>query len=803
MKSILLIGAAIAALGAGNMSAMADEPEAAQKPVQVADAATPAGTPPAKDTGGVKEIVVTAQKRSENIQKVPVAITAVTGEQLQDLHLTDPTQLKYAAPSVQFTQANSARTEGFTVRGIGTFSFAPGIEQSVATVIDGVVIGRTGAGLTDFADVSRVEVLRGPQGMLFGKNASAGLVQIITNQPELGEYSGNAHASYGSYNERHLQGTVNVPVTDDSALRLTGFESYHDGTVHNKFNDEYLNDQHDYGMKGKYLWKPTNDFSLYAIADWSHSHANCCVWTQREDTPSLANYLYLANLAAGITPGPNNSEVSLDGANFTKSTNAGGSIEMNWTPGEFTFTSITAYRMWKTQDQLDVDGTSMNLMNDNGGYQNQEQFSQELRLTSPAGRTLEYVAGLYYWHQSVKGGDHETGDSGVLIGLPGISVVPGVDHIDDTVLTSQKVDTDSYAAFGQGTIHVTDGLRLIAGARVTRDELDLSYARDSYGTYYLSGGGTMTGPSTGFGAFLLGGTTPLVYVAPYAFSAKYSTNNLSWKFGAQYDFTSAIMGYATVARGYKGPGIAALNYYNPANDTAIVKPEIPTSFEIGLKNAFFNRKLIVNAAIFQSTYKDFQAQINDGITPPVGSQVINASKLKTQGVELDFMARPFEGLSLSGSGSYVDAYFGDNCNCASDPTKDPSGKMLPGTPRWSYATSAMYQHPVFDALTGFIGVNWYWQSSVPYGTDPDPAIYSKLKVGSYGILGGTLGIGPDDGSWRLALYGRNLLDKRFNAPFATLIPSLLAGAGNATPGYSQFTPYEAYRTVGVGLDVSF
>ncbi|HUD49876.1 TonB-dependent receptor [Parvibaculum sp.] len=793
MKYVLWASAAVAALGAGVMSASAAEPAASPTPTTVE---TPAAVPPTKEASqGVEEIVVTAQKRTENVQKVPVAITVVTGEQLKDLHITEPSQIKYAAPSVQFVDANSSRTEGFAVRGIGTFSFAPGIEQSVATVLDGVVLGRTGAGLGDFADVSRVEVLRGPQGMLFGKNASAGLVQIITNQPELGEYSGNAHVSYGSYNERHLQGTVNVPVSDDSALRLTGYESYHDGTVNNKFNGEDLNDKHEYGLKGKYLWKPTNDFSLYAIGDWSHSHANCCVWTQRENiqsslAPFLTNYLYDAQIAAGITPGPKNGDVSLNGPVFTRVSAGGGSVEMNWTPGEFTFTSISAYRFWKEQDGLDADGTSLSLMDDNRGHQSQKQFSQELRLTSPAGKFIDYVAGLYYWHQEVKGGDSETGDAGVIISVPSSTFLPGVSSIIDTVTTEQEVKTNSYAAFGQGTVHVADDFRLIAGGRLTRDELKLDFVRDSSAVYNLSGGGSVTGPSTGFG---------ILYVTPYAFSAETSNNNFSWKLGAQYDFTKDVMGYATVSRGYKGPGIGALNYYNPANDTAIVKPEIPTSYELGLKSALFNRKLVLNAAVFQATYKDFQAQINDGVTPPVGSKIVNASKLETQGVELDFMARPVEGLTLTGAATYVNANFGENCNCNGDPSKDPSGKMLPGTPRWSYTIAGMYERPVLDELTGFVGLNWYWRSQTHYSADPDPAIYQATTQSSYGLLGGTIGVGSDN--WRLSLYGRNLLDKRFNAIFTTLIPSVIAT--QSPTGYSQFTPYEAYRTVGVGLDVSF
>lgn len=782
MRSRLFSGAALAALSFSLPAAYGASAEtpAAEAPVAGAGQPSPNVTVPAKAEAseGIQAVVVTAQKRSENIQKVPVAVTAVSGEELAARNLNDMESLKYVAPSVQFTNANSNRTEGFSVRGIGTVSFAEGLEQSVATVVDGVVMGRSGQSLGNFADVERVEILRGPQGMLFGKNASAGLISVVGNQPVLGEYSGSMHASYGTDNDTMLTGVANLPVSKDSALRVVGYGSHRDGYIENVHTGEDLNDSNQYGMKAKYLWKPTNDLSVYAIADWSHTHANCCIWTTRENVPGT--YVDTAQHADGITPGPKNDKVSLDGPVFSRSTGGGAQVELNWSPGAYTFTSITAYRQWRQEDGLDSDQTPQDYLDENIGTQRQKQFSQEVRLTSPAGRFIDYVAGLYYWHQQIDGMSYQSGDSGALTG------VPTGTNADVTMLDTMK--TDSYAAFGQGTVHLNDELRLSAGARVTRDVLSFDYDRTSHGSFTVLG-------------------IPFVDTSPYAFSANTSNTNLSWKFGAQYDVTRDIMSYATVSRGYKGPGIGGVLYIEPGEDP-LVKPEIPTSYEIGLKSLLLDHRLMFNVALFDTTFKGYQTQVIDASTllgGGVSAKVINASSLKTRGVEVDTMARPLEGLTLTGGVSYVDAYFGDGCtSCGGGVGDDTSGMRLPGASRWTYSVSGTYEQSVFDALTGFVSLNWYWRSGVQFGTSKDPVAAAKTYQSAYGLLGGSIGIGSDDGDWRVSLFAKNILDKRFSALIlGTPVPSVIPPTYHSGSGYSQFLTSDAYRTVGVTADLSF
>lgn len=774
-------GAALAALSIGLSAAQAAD---APVPSAPADETSQAADAPAAaaESRGIEAMVVTAQKRSENIQKVPVAVTAVTGEDLAARNLNDMESLKYVAPSVKFTNANSSRTEGFSIRGVGTVAFAEGIEQSVATVIDGVVMGRAGMSIGNFVDIERIEMLRGPQGMLFGKNASAGLISVVGNKPMLDEYSGSLHTSYGTDNDTMVNAIANLPISSDSALRIVGYGSHRDGYIENVHTGQDLNDRNQYGVKGKYLWKPTNDFSLYAIGDWSHTHANCCVWTTRENIPGT--YTDTAQQADGIVPGPENDKVTLDGPVFSRSTSAGGSLEANWSPGAYTFTSISAYRQWRQDDGVDSDQTPNDYLNDNTGRQRQSQFSQELRVTSPLGGLVDYVAGLYYWHQSLRGISHQEGDSGALAGTP--------TGTRADVTADVKTENDSYAAFTQGTLHVNDDFRFIAGGRLTRDVMSVDFDRTSHGHFVLPP------PYSSLN---------IVYTTPYAFSARTTNTNLSWKFGAQYNFTREVMGYATVSRGYKGPGLGAVLYIEPGQDP-LVKPEIPTSYEVGLKSLLLGNRLMFNVAVFDTTFKDFQTQVLDASTVLAGgasAKVINASSLKTRGVEIDTMARPFEGLTLTGGVSYVDAYFGSGCtDCGGSIGDDTSGMRLPGSSRWTYTVAGTYEQPIFDTLTGFVSLNWYWRSGMQFSTQKDPVKAQKTYQSGYGLLGGNIGVGSDGGDWKVSIFAKNILDKRFSALIlGTPVPTLAPGSLTGPSGYSQFLTSDAYRTVGVTADLSF
>jgi iron complex outermembrane receptor protein len=537
----------------------------------------------------VDEIMVTAQKRAENVQDVPLAITAVRGEALASMNITQPQQLSLIDPSVRFKQSLSSSASGLTIRGVGTSSFSAGIEQSISTVVDGVVLADP-ASLATLADVERVEILRGPQGMLFGKNASAGLVHFITNRPKLNENSGQLHLQYGERGEEVLQAIGNLAVSDTLALRLVATHNQRDGLIRNVAKDNAFTDPQDVStLTLKALWRPSDDLTVYFSADRTDNDAFCCSSTWRKVTPGYAPAV--TNARYGVVAGPKNFQVAANGPSQGKSTAQGGTLQIDYGLGEHTLTSISAYRSVKREAFYDGDLTTVSYVDTNGGAGKTDWLSQELRLTSPIGEHFDYVAGLYLFHSKASSLIRQRGQlSWITPATNGVvvPVIPGapLGAIFETS-TYNDINSTSFAGFGQVGLHITPKLDLIAGARVTRDEITLDYHRaPTPGAVYIPGSVTLD------------------------LHQEVDNTNTSWRIGPRYNFSDDIMAYATVSRGYKGPGFSGLSAANSLADQR-VQPEIPTSYEAGMKAAFLDRRLIVNANVYSTTVKNFQAQVSD------------------------------------------------------------------------------------------------------------------------------------------------------------------------------------------------
>ncbi len=750
------------------------------------DAAAPAS---------VDEIVVTAQKRAENVQDVPLAITAARGETLAAMNITQPQQLSRIDPSVRFKQSLSSSASGLTIRGIGTSSFSAGIEQSISTVVDGVVLADP-ASLATLADIERVEILRGPQGMLFGKNASAGLVQFITNRPRLDENSGQLHLQFGERGEQVLQAIGNVALGETAALRIVATHNQRDGLIRNVAKDNAETDPQDIStLTLKFLWRPSDDLSVYFSADKTENDAFCCSSTWRKVTPGYAPAV--VNAQYGIVAGPDNLKVAANGAFEGKSTAQGASLQVDYDLGALTLTSISAYRSVKRSGFYDGDLTTVSYIDVNGGAGKTDWWSQELRLTSPIGERFDYVVGLYGYQSKASSLIRQRGQLSWIVPASNgvvVPVVPGapLGTIFETT-TYNDIDSTSLAAFGQGVFHITPKLDLIAGLRVTRDEVSLDYSRSpTPGTVYIPGSTTVK------------------------LSQSIDNTNVSWRIGPRYNLSDDVMLYATVSRGYKGPGFSGLSAATTAADQR-VEPEIPTSYEAGIKAAFLDRRLIVNANVYATTVKDFQAQVSDLSSPTYSSRITNAGEIKTRGVEANLMARPASGLTLTAGVAYtraryedfngVQCYFGQpkvaqGGPCTAPPANPTSldgffnAKGLPvaGVPEWVYGLGVVYERPVTPDLQGFVQANWNWQSEVNYAPNGDPGAIQK----AYGLLGGRIGVSAPDKAWSLALYGTNLLDERYAAQI-TASPVTALNPG----GYIQYFSPDSVRRVGVSLDVAF
>ncbi len=701
--------------------------------------------PPLTDRRNPRKSSSRPKSARRSSQDVPIAITVVTREALEHANITAATDIKRLATSLQYAENQSVRGTSLQIRGVGTQSFSNGLEQSVGTVVDGVTMARNGMGNGDLLDVDHVEVLRGPQGMLFGKNASAGLVSIVSRRPT-DEPSAEGRISFGTYDELRASAVVNVPLTGQAAFRVAGFANSRDGLVTNVFDGGKLNDHDEAGVKARLLWQsPDDDWQVYVSGDLSKIDGHCCAATVRSAVPGSPLALSLAS--AGIVPGPRNLDVNLDAGAFSRSTNAGASVEVTWRLGEHELTSLTAWRTWELRENTDSDHTPQQALSINFGRSDLDQISQELRLASPTGGRLEYVVGLYYFDAELLGNNGQRGSLSLTSATPVSSRY--------FVATNR---TQSLAAFGQATVRATDKLRLILGARYTHDDVSMDFERSFFP-------GTV--PST----------------PPLTLHPSTSTANLSGRVGLQYDFEPDLMAYATASRGYKGPGFNALQGATIAANTA-VRPEIPTSYEVGIKASLLDRRLTLNLAVYDTRFKDFQGQFFDPSAPPFGAFVVgNAGELHTRGAELEWAAHPTDELAISGGAAYNDAFYSDfrNAACWGTPATQPgcvggvfdaTGASVPNSPKWTFSLQGFYERDLSGRLSAFASLEWYWRSQVNDSLG-DP----NMIRGAYGLLGGSIGVSGDAGRWRLSAWIRNLLDQHYTGPIQTTLLS--------PGGYSQ------------------
>jgi iron complex outermembrane receptor protein len=439
-------------------------------------------------------------------------------------------------------------------------------------------------------------------------------------------------------------------------------------------------------------------------------------------------------------------------------------------------TSITGVRKWEIELNADSDQQPVNVFDRNYGATTQKQFSQEIRIASPQGQTVEYVAGLYYYWQDV---DSFTSQ---------VFSVPGVVRLGRDATPS--FETTNVAAFANATVSVTDAFRLIAGGRYTYEKLDGDFTR------------VVTPGTDG------------VFTPDIAFEFDTDADEPSWRFGAQYDIGDAMV-YATVSRGFKGPTANILADFNETDtDAILVDPEFATSYEVGLKSAWLDGRVTANLAVFDTEFEDFQAQTYDQTRDPALFRITNAGELTTRGVELELVALPTDRLLVSTSVSYVDSEFEEfrtvcypfqtvEQGCIPVPgvpgasDTDASGNALNGSPEWSYTAAVSYQRPLNDTLNWHVLGSYYWQDEVNYSTAGDP----NTLQDDYGIFHLNVGVGSQDGRWQLSAFARNLFDKHFvNSIFGT--PLGFAAAPNTAASYSQGPTWEGRRIVGLSLALS-
>lgn len=681
---------------------------------QGAQAAEPAeaAAPQATALGAV---TVTATRREATLQEVPVAVSVIDGEQLERDNRNNVASIVQQVPTLNYRAGASNKDTSLFIRGVGTISTSPGVEPTVATVVDGVVFGRPGQSTLDLLDLERIEVLRGPQGTLFGKNASAGVLNVVSKAiPEQTQgYVDYSH--FGGGDENRLRFGIGGRLSEQFKGSLSTLWGDYDGNVENVASGHDVNGYERKGARGKLEFEPNEDLRLTLIADYMRGED-----TLPSGVITSASAAFASQLRP-VTPNAHNRDINSDFKTHVEDENQGLSAQLDWQLGDYTLTSISAWRGWDNTQYQDGDRRALlpvTASHDKGTV-DYDQYSQEFRLTSPKGQFNEYVLGAFYMH----GTSSET--------YQRLSVNGGVAN---TGRADYSTTNDSVALFGENTFNFTDDLRAIFGLRWTHDDLEYDHRRVSTSATAVTG----IQPST-------------------ASSGSVDEDGWSGRTGLQYDFNDNLTGYVTYSRGYKGPAYNVFFNMQP-RDTGALKPETSDAYEIGLKSTALDNRLTANLAVFHTDYDNYQANFFDTVANQVVTRLVNAGKVKTQGVELDASFQATSRLKLSTAVAYTKARV-DHFNCPAGAAANCNidGGRLPFTPDWKTYLRADYVIPLDNGLDVELSSDYSWQDAVQFSLDQNP----DTVQGAYGIWNASIALADYNDGWRVALLGKNLGDKSY------------------------------------------
>jgi iron complex outermembrane recepter protein len=777
------------------------------------------------------EIVVTAQKRTERLQDVPVAVSVIGGEAIANSARPSLEGAAQLVPSLNFVKAGTALNQTLFLRGLGTTSLSIAFDPTVSTVLDGVVFSRSAEAFTDLVDIERIEVLRGPQSTLFGRNASAGVINITSRRPG-DDFGGELEAGFFFDNgtEYRARGALDLPLGDAVRSRTTAFYSNYDGNIFNvapNVNRQVNGFEH-WGVRSIIEADASETVKLTLIGDYHHNDDDCCadviggapLFSSTSATPGAVNAADLA-LIQTVLPtlaGDETRRINQNLVTRTIETGYGFSAQADVELGNNTVTSITAYRNFANNEIRDGDfyptAYISPAQSHDTGPQTGHTFTQELRLTSPGSQFFDYVLGMYYsntYTKRVFQRDNTICAAAVGAVIPTTSLTPCSSTLAAPSVTAfgratYDARAQNMAIFGQGTFNLSDSLRLIAGARYTSDQIDVSFIRVTSPGNRASNPAFDAGVLAEYNRQLLLGTAPTTAQSIAAASTngiplftKTTADNFSGKAGLQFDFSSAVTGYASYTRGYKGPAFNLFFNLQPTGLKAL-EPETSNAYEVGLKSSLMGGALTINLAGFYAKYDNFQANNPDsltigGVTTVIG-RFTNAGSVSTRGVELDFAYRPSRDLSISGGAAYTDAHIDQFRAPAVRTPNDvvPNGTRLPYAPRFKGSVAVDYRIRTGSAVDIALGMQGSYQSAQDSILTPDPVVRAAGLIGGYGIVNASIGLVDPDDKFKLTLVARNLFDQSYAA---TII------GGGPRGAYRYQIPRDADRYFGVVAKISF
>lgn len=668
---------------------------------QAAAGGAPSGASNGSGEVQLQEVVVTAQRRSESLQQVPIAVSAVTGAQLTQRGLTDSESLAQAVPNLDITQNGTTLT--LYMRGVGSNASDPNDESSVAFYVDGVYMASPLANLFDFNNIDHVEVLKGPQGTLFGRNATGGVIQVITKDPK-STPSGEASVSYGDYNTVGATAYFTDGIAPNLAADLAAvFHDNIDGYGYDINLHDRIMRREDFAVRSKWLWTPTATTTVRLTADYDMVRSD---GTPYQLAPGVIG-------ADGVTSYPGPYRTDTNEKNLGNSDNWGLSARVDQDFGVARLVSITAYRDITGLYDLDEDSTPAPIVN-SYIHQLARNFSQEVQLLSPTQSRLQWVLGAYYFNATYAYDPITIG--GLAAGGPTAA---------ENIFAWQY--TRSASIYGQATYEIFADTKLTAGLRYT-DEQQQTHS------FITDGGVTILTPP----------------------DQTQTTDKPTWRLALDHQFTHDILGYVSYNRGMKSGGYNLINPLAPG-----YHPEVLDAYEVGLKSEFFHHLARINVASFYYNYKDIQVQnIEAGSV-----NTVNAASAKVYGFDGDFMVMPVRGLTLSSSLGYTYGTYSNFQDATFTPPSpldgpqypgDASGNRLVNTPRWTASGAIDYRIPTE------LGI-WEADASVDYKGMTYVSADNRLQIPEHTVANAALSWSPTEGKYSVQVWVHNLGDVRYYA----------------------------------------
>ena len=692
----------------------------------------PADSTASADTG---EIIVTAQKRAENVQAVPLAVSVVGPNQLKAAGVTQFQDLTRVAPSLTIRPAEHPVNANVSLRGVGTFAFGIGVEPSVAVLVDEVPLAFQARAFTDLPDVERIEVLRGPQSTLYGKSASAGLINIITREPS-SEFKIRANALVTTDREYGANFSASGPLSDQLGFVLSASYSTWDGNLRDLISGKRVNGRETFNARAKLRWEPNASTKITLSGDYVNGNtsvgrpfirftSNALLRGTPGQTPAVT--------LPGVVVSEQNQNISNNFPASTSYSGGGGHLRGEFGIGDHTLISITSYDTFRLDDYLDQDDTSANTPNGNNiqvGAFKSKLFTQEVRLLSPGDKPFRYTLGAYY--------------AGVRFDRPFLRG-PAFSLADWTAYSRST----QVAGFVQADWEFIPKATLTGGARVQNEKIAYSFTSRAapVGTW---GGGA-------------------------------SDTAATWRASLRYEVTPDINVFGTISTGYKGQTFDLTTGFN--NNRALagpIKPERSRDIELGIRSQFLDRKVTLNVTLFDTIYKNLQAQTIEALADGTANfRLTNVGRLGTKGIEIDTLFRPSDSFNLSGSFAILDAKYLDfpvaTCyptqgpaqGCTGTPTRQNlTGEKAVQAPDFKFSVAGEYAPKITDNLRAVMQANWQYTSSVYY-VARDPETFQK----GYSIVNLGLGLRDEQRKWEVTGFVNNLFDQQY-------FPSLVNSAGN-------------------------